>query len=225
MPSENGFRDNSSVADAYSSNQFIIQRMLSMVRTSTIVKVLSVSNGGGVSPVGTVDIQPLVAQTDGKGNIVSLPPVYGVPYMRVQGGTDAVILDPKVGDLGIALFGDRDQSAVSSTKGEAAPGSRRKHSLSDAIYIGGILNGTPEQYVQFQDSGITVTSPQKVTIHAPNTEVQGNFKVTGTSELDGAVTAKDTVTATGEVTGKGVELSTHKHTGVQTGGGTSGPPI
>lgn len=203
---------------------FLLRQFASKTRIATIVQVLAVSNSGGVSPVGTVDIQPMVHQTDGAGNVTALPVVYGVPYMRMQGGTDAVIIDPKVGDIGMALFGDRDLSAVIATKKAAAPGSARRNSLSDALYIGGILNGTPQQYVQFTTSGITVLSPQAVTIQAPTITLQGNVHTTGTLQQDGAVTANSTITAAGEVKGKGIPLSTHKHTGVQTGGGTSGPP-
>lgn len=198
--------------------------MLGQQRIATLVKVIAVRNAGGVEPVGTVDVQPLVNQTDGAGNITALPPVYGMPYVRVQGGSSAIILDPQVGDIGIAVIADRDLSAVIATKAQAAPGSRRRNNMADGLYVGGVLNGTPQQYVQFTNSGITVLSPQTVTIQAPNVKVQGNLEVTGTTKLDQAVTADSTITASGEVTGNGIALSTHKHTGVSTGGGTSGPP-
>ncbi|HEV2540188.1 MAG TPA: Gp138 family membrane-puncturing spike protein [Frateuria sp.] len=206
------------------SAEFVIRRMLGRVRTATLVKVLAVSNAGGVEPVGTMDVQPLVNQTDGEGNVTPLPVLYGLPYMRIQGGTNAVILDPQIGDIGVAVFADRDLSAVIATKAQGVPGSLRRHSLSDGLYLGGMLNGTPQQYVQFTTSGITVLSPQTVTIQAPNVKVQGNLEVTGTTQLDQAVTANSTITASGEVKGNGIALSTHKHSGVSTGGGTSGPP-
>lgn len=235
MPSKNfnTFGDAGDFANEATRITFMMRRYMDSVRIATIVKVLAVSNTGDVSPVGTVDIQPLVQQTDGEGNVVALPPVYGVPYMRVQGGTDAVILDPKVGDLGIALFGDRDLSVVVSTKATGAPGSARRNSLADALYIGGLLNGMPTQFVQFNTDGITVKSPTKVTIEAPNIQANAStqFKVVSPDiQLDGAVhvtgaqTNDSTITATGEVTGNGKALSTHKHTGVTTGGGVSGPP-
>lgn len=214
-----GFRDPSTAATQSAVLDFLIRQQLAKLRTSTIVQVLSVTNNGGVSPVGTVDIQPLVNQTDGAGNVTALPPVYGVPYLRVQGGTDAIILDPKIGDLGIALFGDRDLSAVIATKKAAAPGSARRNSLSDALYIGGILNGTPTQYVQFSSAGIELLSPTKVTIHAPTVAVEGNMTVTGT------VVTQSTITASGDVTGSGTSLHTHIHSGVQSGTSNTGQPV
>lgn len=227
MPSEkfNLFGDAADFANQSTRMAFMMRRYMDIIRTATIVRVLSATNEGQASPVGFVDVQPLIQQTDGEGNVVALPPVYGVPYMRVQGGTNAVIIDPQVGDLGIALFGDRDLSAVAATKDMAPPGSARRNSLSDAMYIGGLLNGTPVQFVQFEATGITVRSPTKVTIEAPNTEVKGDFKVTGASEFVGAVTADATITASGEVTGNGIALSTHKHGGVQTGGDQTGAPV
>jgi hypothetical protein len=225
MPTEfNLQRDGASGANDLTRMKFLIQAFMATVRTTTLVKVVAVTNAGDVAPVGTVDVQPLVNQTDGAGNITPLPVLYGLPYLRIQGGTNAVILDPQVGDIGVAVFGDRDLSAVIATKAQAVPGSRRRHSLADGLYLGGMLNGTPQQYVRFTASGITVVSPQIVTIQAPNVKVQGNLEVTGTTQLDQAVTANSTITASGEVKGNGIPLSTHKHTGVTTGSGTSGMP-
>jgi len=235
VPSDNFniFGDAGDFANQTTRMTFMVRRYMDSVRIATIVKVLAVSNSGGVSPVGTVDIQPLVQQTDGAGNVVALPPVYGVPYMRVQGGTNAVIIDPQIGDLGIALFGDRDLSTVVATKDMGPPGSARRNSLADALYIGGLLNGTPVQFVQFTADGITVKSPTKITIEAPSIQANATtqFKVVSPDiQLDGAVhvtgaqTNDSTIDATDDVTGNGTSLHTHKHTGVTTGGGVSGPP-
>lgn len=229
-----GFREAATGGTSFAALTFLVRQQLAKVRTSTIVQVLAVSNAGGVTPVGTVDVQPLVQQTDGAGNVTMLPPVYGVPYVRVQGGTDAVILDPKVGDLGIALFGDRDLSGVVSTKKAAAPGSDRRNSLADALYIGGLLNGTPVQYVRFSADGIELVSPTKVHIQAPTIQADAStqFLVTspdiqlhGPVHITGAQTNDSTIDASGDVKGQGTSLHTHTHSGVTSGGGTSGPPV
>jgi len=240
QPDLSGFRDGASGANHVAALEFAIRRVLSGVRTATIVKVLAVTNSGGVTPVGTVDVQPLVSQVDGSGNVIDLPKLYGLPYMRVQGGSDAVILDPKVGDLGIALFGDRDLSNVIANKAKSAPGSKRKHSLSDGLYIGGILNGTPTQYVQFSTSGMTLVSPNKITLQAPNVEIDAStqFKVTsaaieedGPVHITGAQTNDSTLGVSGQTTLAGVTSngkdvgSTHKHSGVTTGSGDTGTPV
>jgi hypothetical protein len=190
---------------------FIIRQVLSKVNVAAIVKVLAV-DGGGVGPVGFVDVQPLVNQVDGYGNAIPQGILHNLPYTRMQGGTNAVILDPQIGDLGICIFADKDISSVKATKKQANPGSRRRFDVADGMYLGGLLNGTPTQYVEFTAGGITVVSPSEITLQAP------------TINLEGAVVASSTINATGEVTGNGKQLSTHTHSGVQPGSGNSGPP-
>ena len=63
------------------------------------------------------------------------------------------------------------------------------------------------------DGSLSINSTVATTITAPTVTINGNVIVNGTIE------------ATGEITGNGIPLSTHKHTGVQTGSGTSGNPI
>src|ERR1700730_14670284 len=41
-------------------------------------------------------------------------------------------------------------------KAQANPGSLRKFDLSDGVYVGGILNGTPTQYVESTATGINI---------------------------------------------------------------------
>ncbi|KPA87281.1 hypothetical protein PF66_06191 [Pseudomonas asplenii] len=188
------------------------------MRTNTLVQVLSCTNDGGVSPVGLVDVKVLVQRMDGAGNVIDAGTVFRVPYVRVQGGTDAVIMDPKVGDIGIAAIADRDLSVIKASKAAGAPGSSRKHDMADALYIGGVLNGTPTQYVQFTDGGINLVSPTKVTIQAPAIELDGPVTTTST------VNVADTLTAAVDVIGGGIKLKTHTHTGVTPGSGSTGVP-
>ncbi len=162
-----GSQEPGSAAGEYSALSFLVQQILSRVSTATLVKVTSVTNNGGLSPVGYVDVQPLVNQVDGLGNSVPHGIVHNLPYFRLQGGANAVILDPQVGDIGMAAFGDHDLSAVQSTQAQANPGSGRRFDMADGMYFGGLLNGTPSQYVQFTTTGINVVSPTKITCTAP----------------------------------------------------------
>ncbi|MGN6312845.1 MAG: Gp138 family membrane-puncturing spike protein [Rhodanobacteraceae bacterium] len=209
---------------------FAFRAAMAQVRTTLPVKIVAV-HGGGLAPVGRVDVQPLIQQTDSAGNVMALPVLYGLPYLRWQGGTSAVILDPMAGDIGLACFADRDVSAVIATGQAAAPGSNRRFSLADGFYVGATLNAEPTQYVQFNSDGITVLSPTFVTIKAPNMKLDGIVEITGAVTMDdtlhvkGEQTNDGDITATGEVTGKNVHLSTHETSNVTTGGGTSGPPV
>jgi phage baseplate assembly protein gpV len=226
-------RDGASGQSQFDVLEFVFRQMSAKLRTSTIVKVVAVYNNGGVEPVGAVDVQPLVQQVDGIGNVTSLPVLYGLPYMRLQGGANAIILDPQVGDLGIAIFADRDTSAAAAAKDQAPPGSARRHSLSDGLYLGGILNGLPQQYVQFNAAGLALVSPTKISLTAPNVEIDAStqFKVVspdiqeqGSVHVTGAQTNDSTIVAQGDVTGQGTSLHTHKHSGVTSGSSQTGAP-
>jgi len=184
---------------------FLVQQSLLKMQTATLVRIESCTNNGELNPVGFVDVTPLVNQIDGQGNATPHVTIYNVPYLRIQGGTSAIILDPKAGDIGVCVFASRDITKVKSTKKQANPGSWRQYSFSDGLYLGGMLNGTPEQYIQFNATGVTITAPS-VTINA-NVQVNG------------------AIVATGNVTGQGTSLHTHKHGGVQSGGDQTGVPV
>src|SRR5574337_1469350 len=129
------FRDGATGTSQFDVLKFFFRQQTAKLRIATLVRVLAVSNTGGVAAAGTVTVQPLVQQIDGSGNTTNLPPIYNVPYFRLLGGANAVILDPQVGDLGICLFADRDISAVKTTQKLSAPASNRRSSLADALYV------------------------------------------------------------------------------------------
>jgi hypothetical protein len=139
--------------------QLIINAALSGLRTAMPVQVLAVSNAGELSPIGTLTVQPLVSALDGSKNLWQHAPIYNVPYIRIQGGANGIILDPVVGDIGIATVCDRDISTVKSTKKVSAPGSLRKNDMSDMVYLMTIIGQAPTQYIQFNSAGLTIYSP------------------------------------------------------------------
>ena len=228
---------------------FLVGQMLGKVQTCTLVRIEKCTNSGGMSPVGFVDVTPLVNQVDGEGKSVPHETVFNIPYFRLQGGTDAVIMDPKPGDIGVCVFASRDISRVKATKRAANPGSYRQFSFSDGLYLGGMLNGSPVQYVQFSSTGIKIHSPSKITLEAPQVEIEAQtvevnaststtvttptFTVNGATVLNGTLSQQgggnstfsgNLSTPTGDVTAQGVSLHNHTHGGVQTGTGQTGSP-
>ena len=193
--------------------QFIINSALSGVRTAIPVLVKAVSNNGSLSPIGTVAVQPMVSMLDNSGNAWPHGIIYNVPYMRIQGGANGVIIDPVVGDIGIATVCDRDISTVQNTGKVGAPASLRKNDMSDIVYLMTIIGAAPTQYIQFNSAGITITSPTTVTINATDIKINGKLTVTGDVATTGALTNNS----------KNVG-STHTHSGVTTGSGTTGAP-
>ena len=150
---------------------FAIQQAMLKLQTSLPVRVMAVRNAG-LAPVGQVDIQVLVDMVDGQGNTVQHGTISNVPYFRLQGGTNAVIVDPSPGDIGMACFCSRDISAVKSVKDAAPPGSWRAHDFSDALYLGGFLNGTPTSYVQITEGGILVHNTSGVKLGDTGADVR-----------------------------------------------------
>ena len=153
------------------SLNFAIQQAMLKLQTALPVRVMAVRNAG-LAPVGQVDIQVLVDMVDGQGNTVQHGTISNVPYFRLQGGTNAVIVDPSPGDIGMACFCSRDISAVKSVKDAAPPGSWRSHDFSDALYLGGFLNGTPTSYIQITDGGILVHNASGVKLGDTGTDVR-----------------------------------------------------
>lgn len=200
-------------AGQYGAQAFVIKQMISRIQTITLVKVLACTNPSGVSPVGFVDVQPLINQIDGEGNGKSHKPIYNLPYSRLQGGTNAFILDPKVGDIGIVGFASRSIAGVKKTKKISNPDTFSQFSMSDGLYLGGVLNGTPVNYVQFTDSGdIVVHSQGTITLSASTINLSAtSINSSGAWEHTG--TLKNNGTNVG---------STHRHSDPQ-GGVVGGP--
>jgi hypothetical protein len=159
----------------YNGVRFAIQQQLSKLQTATLVQIVEVTNDGGASPIGTVDVLPLVNQLDGDGNPTPHVTVFGLPYLRIQGGANAVIMDPQVGDIGVCVFASRDISKVKSTQQQANPGSNRKYSFADSVYLSTVLSASaPTQYLQFNDDGITVVTPDALILQGESVKIQGN---------------------------------------------------
>jgi hypothetical protein len=203
---------------------FLLRRELAKVRTITLGQVLACTNTGGVSAVGTLTIQLMVSQSDGAGKLTPAGIVYNVPYSRISGGTNAVIMDPAVNDIWIIGHGDRDLSVVIASGKQGGPGSNRRFSWADAVAIAPWPMGiVPTQYVQFSSAGINIVSPTKITFQAPNIELNGAAKCDSTLLVVGAQTNDSTITASGDVVAGSISLQNHVHTGVQTGSSSTGP--
>lgn len=184
---------------------FMVQQALGKMQTATLVRIESCTNAGGLSPVGYVDVTPLVNQLDGQGNPTPHVTIYNVPYFRLQGGANGIIIDPQKGDIGVAVFASRDISQVKTTKKQGNPGSHRQYSFADGMYLGGMLNGTPTQYIQFSTAGIRIHSPTRVKIDAPDVLIEAQtveinaststtvttptFTVNGNTVLNGTLNA------------------------------------
>lgn len=208
MSAWTGGLDAQTAGSEYNSLEFFVRQIVEGANHCALVKVTASTNSGAVTAVGFVDVTPLVFQIDGAAKTYPHGIIRKLPVFRLQGGGNAVILDPVPGDIGIAVFADRDSSAAIAAQRAAPPGSRRRSDWADGFYVGGFANGVPTQYVQFSSAGLTLVSPATVKIQAPNIALDGN------------------VTSTGTFSNNGVNISsTHVHSGVQSGSSDTGTPV
>ena len=178
--------------------EFLI-KVLQRDMSTAIPVIITAVQAGDTNAAGYVDARPLVAQIDAWGNSLPMAAIHHLPYFRLQSGRAAVVLDPAVGDIGLAVFAQSDCSNVKQGANQTVqPGSWRKFDQADGFYIGGFLNKSVDTFVRLaQDGSITIKAPGNVTIDAP------------------------TVTYTGDIICGGFSYLGHTHTGVH--GETSTP--
>lgn len=210
-------------AGGHNAERLRTLNMLSKLATSQPVRVKAVHTQG-VDPVGFVDVQPLIGQKSADGTITPHGIIPNVPYMRLQGGSNAVIIDPQVGDIGIACFSSRDLTSVKNARAAAAPGSDRICDMSDAMYVGGVLNGTPTQYILFDGTGITILSPTAIKVQAPSVDVTATVEASITAPLiklgNGLASLVSFITSVFES-----KYNTHVHTNGNGGANTGVPTV
>lgn len=173
----------------YNELDFLVRQILGKTATAMLVLVKAV-NGD------RLDVQPMIAQIDGQGNATPHGIIHDIPFVRMQGGTNAIIIDPVAGDIGVAVFASHDISSAKANKAPSNPGSRRRFDWADGIYIGGLLNGTPGRTISFADDGITITPAGTATVSGPTT-INGATSITGETDITG----NTNITGNADVTG------------------------
>ncbi len=214
---------NSGVVD-FNALDFHVQQQLARINTATIVKIIkspydkqgNAIDAGSMVPVGYVDVQPMVNQIDGQNNATPHGKVYHLSYHRYQGGLNAIICDPEVGDIGKMVVSNRDTSSVKATDAVANPGSRRKFDMADGTFFGSPQAKAPNQYLRFTSTGIEIGITKNTTTKI-FIDQQGHVTITGDLHVTGAVIA-------GYGGGDQIGLQTHKHDGVMTGSGDTSAP-
>lgn len=217
---------NAQINDA-ESMAYAFEMLLSGYYFFEIAKVVAVR---GAAPNLVVDVLPLVTKRDRSGAMIRNSTIYDLPVFRLQRGSSAIIMNPVVGDIGLIAVADRDTSLARANLKESLPGSDRKHSKSDAHYLGGILNQEPIQYIEFADDAINITSPNPVNINCSSANItapDGVNVTTPTMHVTGNITAGGDITDNNGTQSASLKTlrdnyDQHKHqvTGVQTGSST-----
>ena len=182
-------------------DMYIINNLIANIHTMMPVKILSVTvPPDSLAPIGRCEVLPLVQQIDGSNNVYPMGKIINVPYLRVQGGKNAIVIDPQVGDVGLCGFCERDISIVKRTGELSAPDTRRKYDINSAVYMFTMMSGTPTQYIHFKTSGIDI-------------------KTTGDLNINGLIIKADGTL----ITKDGDTVDKHNHGGVQSGGSNTSP--
>ena len=175
----------------------------------------------------TVEVQPTIQGTvedeNGAVQSVNLPLLVDVPIVFPSAGGFLITLPIAVGDEVLVVFASRCIDAWWQSGGINRPMEARMHDLSDGFAIpgprsqlklpGGAISSTGAQIRN--DAGtsyVEIAADGKIKLVTPSeVDITGNLVVSGS--ISGA-----------SVTAGGIGLTTHKHTGVTTGGGVSGGP-
>ena len=217
MPLENdqqttNYRASQSVGGA-AEFEAIVRSLMGKNHTLMLGEVMAITQeASSTAAVGYLSVRPMVFMVDGSNNNYARATINNVPFFRLQAGGNAVILNPKVGDIGLIAYCERDISMVKRNKKQAAPNSRRQFNINDAVYLGGMLNGVPSQYIHFTDNKVIVKAATEIVLDAPQVTATGKFTASGIIE------------SLSDVVAKAISLFSHKHGGVQSGGSDTGNP-
>ena len=202
-----------------------------LLTSNYFINVVEVTAVRGVAPNLVVDVLPLVAEvkSDG-GGMIQGSQIFNIPVWRLQRGNSAVIMNPVAGDIGMIAICDNDTSVVRANRKESVPGSKRTHSRSDAIYLGGILNEQPTQFIEFADGAINITTPNPVNVNCSKATIvaPGGVEITAPlAHFSGNITADGNITDNAGTQSASLKSlrdkhDAHKHqvTGVQGGSST-----
>lgn len=225
--------DNFASSNPLNSMEFFIRSLISqVVSTSLPVVVTAVERKGEEAGAGYVTVKPLLQPRNNSGDGLEVTTIPKLPYFRLQHGKAAIICDPKVGDIGLAVVAKQDISNINGSTTPKVPATYRKFDPSDSFYIGGFWGKAPEVFIHLEDEGtIKIKAPTKISMEAPECEVNASTSFTVNSSqinLNGPIFGGGSggadATFTGDVNAKGISLTSHTHTGVQSGNSSTGAP-
>jgi hypothetical protein len=164
----------------------------------------------------TCTVQPAISgkvrNADGTVSAQNLPLLQDCPVVFPGGGGCILTFPLAAGDECLVVFASRCIDSWWQLGGVKGQAEVRMHDLSDGFVIPGPRS---------QPRKITAASKTQLRTDDGTSIVEiENGKV----RLKGNVTVEGNLTITGTTIGNGINLNTHRHTGVTTGAGTTGLP-
>lgn len=168
-------------------------------------------------------VRPMIKMLTTDNQQLSRAQIASVPVLQIGGGGSLLAFNLVPGDLGWIKANDRDISLFLQTFRDNPPNTLRKHTFQDAVFIPHVMTGYS---IAGEDAGNAVLQSNngavRVSIWPDRLKLSaGSLSVTiGPTSIDffGPVNMPNGATI------GGIPFATHKHTGVQTGGGVSGGP-
>lgn len=188
---------------------YIARSIIKQMINTAIPVVVEQVMPGDENAAGYVQCLPLVMPRDAQNNSIQTVSIPRLPFYRMYAGRAAIVCDPVVGDVGLAVFAQQDSSRVK--KGTSEPqsaGSFRCFDMSDGFYLGGFYNGNGDTNIIFDQQGnITINAPtaqtintETATVNSKTSTINAEQKVTVNSplsEFTGDVTIQKSLTVTG----------------------------
>lgn len=168
-------------------------------------------------------VQPLVKILTTDNRQVGRAQIASIPVMQFGGGGFVLNFNLKPGNLGWIKASDRDISLFLQTFKENAPNTLRLHSFQDAVFIPDVMTGYTINGEDAENAVLqTMNGAVRVAVWADRVKLTaGGLSLTigpGAFTFAGAdVIMPDAVIG-------GIRFSTHGHTNVENGPGTSGGP-
>lgn len=192
----------------------MVNDMISDIHTAMPATIVSFDPGSC-----TATILPKAQIKDNNGKKMDYPQVSGVPVVMIQAaGQGATIAMPvKAGDG--CLFVVAEQALDYWMYGKET-GTNLKFDLSSGIAIPGLFvagNSVVEEACT-SESIIIDNNGTRIAVS------QGNIAIRGDVSIEGNLTITGTIDASGDVSGASTSLHNHTHSGVTTGGGSTGKP-
>ena len=185
----------------------------------------------------TVEVVPALRKlyfADGEAGVwMDLPMVVDVPVVVLSGGDFAITFPIQQGDECLLLFSERAIDNWHETGNVSELAHARTHSLSDAFALVGVRSkpnvvtnyNTDEIEIRSKDGQTRIRMNAAGWIHLEQGDLHvdiGNEQIVMTATT---VKINGQLQVTGDIISGAISLEHHVHSGVQTGGGTSGPPV
>lgn len=146
---------------------------------------------------------------------------FSLDQMRIGGGNAGILVEPQVNDYVVVGYAQRDITNFKEIKNTTNPNTKRIFHHNDGIILGIYPTKEPSIIIKITNNEITINGNDKP-INITNTN---NINIKGNNvkiEANNTEIVANTIKLNGELEINNKKYLLHQHSGVQTGGATSG---